>query len=180
MSRVGKKTISIPENVTVEIKDSEVTVKGPKGELTRVFRPEVGIKIEDNSIIVFPKVESKKARGFWGLTRVLLSNMVEGTINGYQKKLQIEGVGYKAEKEGEDLVLRVGFSHPVKFKKPGGIDFSIEKNIITVEGIEKEKVGLIAAKIRKTKPPEPYKGKGIRYEGEIIRRKAGKKAISSS
>ncbi len=180
MSRIGKKPILIPTGVEIKINNNEVIVKGPKGELKRIVRPEVKVEIKENQVIVSPKKETKKTKAFWGLERTLIFNMIEGVTKGYEKKLELQGVGYRAEMQGEDLVLKVGFSHPVLVKKPEGIKFSVDKNIITVAGIDKEKVGQIAAKIRKIRPPEPYKGKGIRYEGEEVRRKVGKKAIGAS
>lgn len=179
MSRIGKKPISIPEDVEVKIEGQKIIVKGPRGELQREVRPEVKIEIKDKEIIVVPVKETKKTKAFWGLTRALIANMIEGVTKGYEKKLEIEGIGYKANLEGDDLILQVGFSHPVKIKQEEGIKFSIEKNIVTVSGINKELVGQIAAKIRAVKPPEPYKGKGIRYLGEYIRRKAGKKVATT-
>jgi large subunit ribosomal protein L6 len=180
MSRVGKKPILIPDNVEVKIEDQKVTISGPKGELQREIRPEIEILKENKKIRVLPKIETKKTKAFWGLTRALINNMIKGVTEGYEKKLQIEGLGYKAALEGENLVLYVGFSHPVKLKIPQNLKLTVEKNIITVSGIDKELVGQFAAKIRATKKPEPYKGKGIRYVGEIIRRKAGKKAVGAT
>lgn len=179
MSRIGKKPIEIPEGVEVEIEDNKVVIKGPKGELNREIRPEIGIEIKEKEIFVSPKIKTKKTKAFWGLTRTLLFNMIEGTTKGYEKKLEIKGVGYKVSLEGEELILNVGFSHQVKIKMPEGINFSVEKNTITVSGIDKEKVGETAAKIRRVKPPEPYKGKGIRYVGEYVRRKVGKKVVTA-
>jgi len=197
MSRIGKKPIEIPENVTVTIEGQKVKISGPKGELQREVRPEIKITIKENKIFLSPqtpsfrkakaKVEKKKAssietqktKAFWGLFRSLLFNMVKGVKEGFEKKLEIRGLGYRAKIEGEELVLRVGFSHSVKIRAPEGINFSIEKNIITVSGIDKEKVYQFAAKIRKVKPPEPYKGKGIRYLGEQVRRKPGKKVVTA-
>ena len=179
MSRVGKKPILIPEGVEGKIEGSTVIVKGPKGELSREIRPEIGVEIKEGQIRIFPKIESKKTKALWGLTRALLANMVEGVKEGYEKKLEIEGIGFRALIEGEDLKLLVGFTHPVEIKAPQGIKFSVEKNVITISGIDKEKVGLVAAKIRKVKPPEPYKGKGIRYQGEIVKRKVGKRAVTA-
>ncbi len=178
MSRIGKKPIQIPDAVEVNIKDKEVSVKGPKGELKRTICPEVEVVKRDKEIIVSIKKETdKKAKSLWGLTRTLIFNMVQGVVEGHEKKLEIQGVGYRANMEGEDLVLLMGYSHPVKIKKPENINFTIEKNIITISGIDKELVGQIAAKIRKVRKPEPYKGKGIRYVGEVVRRKVGKKAV---
>ena len=179
MSRVGKKPILIPEGVEIKTQERKVIVKGPKGELFREIPSEIKIEIKDNQIFVFPQTETKQTKALWGLTRALLANMVEGVIKGFEKKLQIEGLGFKASMAGQDLVLSVGFSHPVYVKSRDGIGFLAEKNIITVSGIDKELVGQIAAKIRKVRPPEPYKGKGIRYVGEVIRRKAGKKSVTT-
>lgn len=179
MSRIGKKTIEIPQAVEVTIENNLVKVKGPKGELERYIRPEIKIEKKNNQITVAPKKETKKTNALWGLSRTLIFNMIEGVAKGYEKKLEIQGIGYKANLEGEDLVLSVGFSHPVRVNKIEGIKFEVEKNIITVSGINKELVGQITAKIRKIKKPEPYKGKGIRYLGEEVRRKAGKKAVSA-
>lgn len=179
MSRVGKKPIEIPGAVEVKIDGPKVIVKGPKGELQREVRPEVRVETKEGKIFVSPVKETKQTKAFWGLTRTLIFNMLKGVTEGYEKKLEIQGVGYRANLEGEDLVLQVGFSHPVKIKKPEGIEFSVEKNIITVFGINKELVGQTTAKIRKIRPPEPYKGKGIRYFGEQVKRKAGKKVVTA-
>jgi len=178
MSRIGKKPIEILKGVDVKVENNTVTVKGPKGELQRDVPLEIKIEIKDNQIFVSPGKETKRSKAFWGLFRSLIFNMVEGVTSGYEKKLEIHGVGYKANLEGEDLILSVGFSHPVKIDKVEGIKFLVEKSIITVSGIDKELVGQIAAKIRKVKKPEPYKGKGIRYLGEEVRRKTGKKAAT--
>lgn len=180
MSRIGKKPIKIPEAVEVKITDSKVNIKGLKGELNLVVRPEIKVEIKDGHIFITPQIETKQTKAFWGLTRALLQNMVKGVTESYEKKLEIEGVGYKANLEGQDLVLNVGFSHPVKIKAPEGIKFAVDKNTITVVGIDKGLVGQIAAKIKKVRPPEPYKGKGIRYEGEQIKRKVGKKAATTA
>lgn len=179
MSRIGKKPILIPENVEIKIDGSRVIIKGPKGELQREIRPEIKVEKKDRKIIVEPKKETKRTAAFWGLTRTLVFNMVKGVTDGYEKKLQIEGMGYKANLEKEDLILQVGYSHSIKIKKQEGISFSVEKNIITVSGSDKELVGQMAAKIRKVRPPEPYKGKGIRYLGEEVRRKVGKKVVGT-
>jgi len=191
MSRIGKKPIEIPKGVEVKIEGDLVKIKGPKGEIFQKIRPEIKIEIKEGKVFVLPRDEisttkgiaarqSKNTKAFWGLTRTLLANHIKGVVEGYEKKLQIEGLGYKAEKEGENLVLRVGFSHPVKVQPPAGINFSVDKNIITVSGINKELVGQIAAKIRKIRPPEPYKGKGIRYEGEVVKLKPGKKVVTTA
>jgi len=179
MSRIGKKPIPIPQGVQVLLEGDFVVVKGPLGELKRKIPEEIGIEIKEGKIIVTPKKETKKTNALWGLTRALLFNMVTGVDKGYEKKLEIQGVGYRANLEDEDLLLNIGFSHPVRIKKPEGIKFSVEKNIISVFGTDKELVGQVAAKIRKIRPPEPYKGKGIRYLGEVVRIKPGKKAVGA-
>ena len=178
MSRIGKKPIEIPESVNVNIDGRKVIIKGPKGELSREVRPEIKVELKDGKIFVIPEIETKRTKAFWGLTRSLLYNMVKGVTEGYEKKLEIRGLGYKAKMEDDDLVLMVGFTHSVIVKIPKGIKTSVEKNIITISGIDKELVGLMAAKTRKVRPPEPYKGKGIRYLGEVVRRKAGKKVAT--
>ena len=179
MSRIGKKPIEIPQGVEVEIKDGKVTVKGPKGELEKEVQPEIKVEKKEGKIFISPQRDTKRTKAFWGLYRALIFNMVKGVTQGYEKKLQIEGIGYKANLEGENLVLHIGFSHPVEIKQPQGINFLIEKNIITISGINKELVGQTAAKIKKVRPPEPYKGKGIRYIGEVVRRKPGKKTTAA-
>lgn len=179
MSRIGKKPILIPSGVEVKIEENKVFVRGPKGELQRQIRSELKIDIKEGKIFITPAKETKKTKAFWGLTRTLIANMIKGVIDGYEKKLEIQGVGYRANLEGENLVLQIGFSHPVKINRPEGINFLIEKNILTVSGIDKELVGQISAKIRKIRPPEPYKGKGIRYFGEQVRRKPGKKVVTT-
>lgn len=179
MSRIGKRPIEIPEGVEVKIDSQKVSVKGPKGELFREVRPEIKIEVKEGKIALSPKMDTKKTKAFWGLEAALLNNMIKGVTGGYEKKLEIQGLGYKASLEGNELSLRVGFTHPVEIKKPEGIDISVEGNIITVSGIDKEKVGQVAAKIRKAKPPEPYKGKGIRYVGEEVRRKVGKRVATT-
>jgi len=179
MSRIGKKPIEIPEGVDVKIEGNEITVKGPKGELKREIRPEVAVELKEKELIFSIKSETKKAKAFWGLTRTLIFNMIEGVTDGHEKRLEIQGVGYKANLEGENLILIVGYSHPVKIEKPEGISFAIEKNIIIISGRDKELVGQTAAKIRKVRKPEPYKGKGIRYVGEYVRKKVGKKAVGT-
>ena len=181
MSRIGKKSIEIPQGVKVEISEKEIKVSGPKGELKQFIHPEIKIEVKDGKIFVAPKTElSKKGRGLWGLYRALVFNMVLGVNKGFEKKLEIEGVGFKANIEGDNLVLNLGFTNPVKIKKIDGVNFLVEKNVITVSGANKERVGHIAALIRKQKKAEPYKGKGIKYQGEKIRRKEGKKVVASS
>lgn len=180
MSRVGKKPILIPDNVEVKTEGQKVIIKGPKGEFSRQIRPEIEIGIEDRKIVVKPRQDTKQTKAFWGLTRALLANMIKGVIEGYEKKLEIEGVGYRASLEGDQLVLAIGFSHPVRIETPEGIKFFVEKNVIIVSGIDKELVGQTAARIRSVRPPEPYKGKGIRYSGEKIKRKLGKRAAGTA
>ena len=181
MSRIGKKPIEIPQGVTAEISDKEIKVSGPKGQLKQFIHHEIKVESKDGKILVFPKTElSKKGRGLWGLYRALIANMVTGVSTGFEKKLEIEGVGFKANVDGNFLVLNLGFTNPVKIEKIEGINFLVEKNVITVSGPDKERVGHIAALIRKQKKAEPYKGKGIKYQGERIRRKEGKKVVASS
>ena len=164
----------------VKIEDNLVVIKGPKGELSQRVRPEIKIEMKEGKIFVSPKLETKKTKAFWGLTRTLLSNNIKGVVEGYEKKLEIQGLGYKAEMEGENLILRVGFSNFIKFEPPKGIKLAVDKNIIIVSGVSKELVGQVAAKIRKIKPPEPYKGKGIRYLGEVVKIKPGKKVVTAA
>ena len=179
MSRIGKKPIEVPAGVLVRIEGQRVSVQGPKGELSRDFRPEVSLEQRENNVIVGLRSDSKLGRSLWGLTRTLVSNMIQGVKEGYEKRLEIEGVGYRAELQGDTLTLSLGFSHPVKMKTPEHITVALDKNTIVITGIDKEQVGQFAAKIRKVRPPEPYKGKGVRYQGEVIRRKLGKKAATS-
>ena len=180
MSRIGKKLINIPQGVTVTIDGQDVKVTGPKGELKTTIHRIIAVEVKDGNLFVTPKKDlSKKEKGLWGLYRALVSNMIEGTNKGFEKKLEIEGIGYKAAVQGDSLVLNVGFINPVTIKKPEGISFTVEKNLITVLGIDKGKVGQIAAEIRAVKKAEPYKGKGIKYQGEKIRRKEGKKVVAS-
>ncbi|MFA5355433.1 MAG: 50S ribosomal protein L6 [Candidatus Paceibacterota bacterium] len=179
MSRIGRKEIIIPQGVEVKIEGLKLTAKGQKGELTRTFRPEVKIEMKDNVIATSIKTEEKLDKSLWGLTRMLIFNMVEGVSKGFEKKLEIQGVGFRAEVAGKSLNMNLGFSHPVNMEIPEGIQVSVEKNIITVSGTDKELVGQFSANIRKKREPEPYKGKGIRYVGEIIRRKVGKKVAAT-
>ncbi len=177
MSRIGKQPIPVPAGVDVKIDGSTVTVKGPKGELTRTFSDIITIKQEDGVIIVERPDDSREARSLHGLTRTLIANMVTGVSEGYVKNLEIVGVGYRAALKGKDLELALGFSHPVIVSPEPGITFEVPApNKITVSGIDKQRVGQVAADIRKWRKPEPYKGKGIRYEGEYVRRKLGKAA----
>lgn len=179
MSRIGKKPINIPTGVDVKIEGQKVSTKGPKGELQREFLSDVLIKQEGSDLFVEQANNTKQGKAVHGLSRALLFNMVQGVSEGYEKKLEIVGVGFRALVEGQNLVLHVGFSHPVNIPAPQGIDFKVEKNVIIVSGFDKEVVSQVAANIRKVKKPEPYKGKGIRYQGEYIIRKVGKKAASS-
>ncbi|MFH1451073.1 MAG: 50S ribosomal protein L6 [bacterium] len=179
MSRIGKKPITIPAGVEVKIDGNEVTVSGPKGVLTYCVRPEIKVEIIDQNVVLSPQKESKQTKAFWGLSRALIANMMNGVVKEYEKRLQIEGIGYRAAVEGRDLVLQVGFSHPVKMALPEEITVSVNKNIIIVSGIDKGKVTHFAAKVKRVRPPEPYKGKGIRYEGEVIRKKLGKRAVTT-
>ena len=176
MSRIGRAPIAIPAGVTVTIAaGNNVTVKGPKGTLTSTFLPVVAITEENGAIVVTRASEEKEIRAIHGLTRALIANMVEGVTNGYSKRLEIVGVGYRAEKQGKKLVLNLGYSHPVFFEEGNGITFEVpDSNTIVVSGIDKQVVGQVAAQIREKRPPEPYLGKGIKYAGEQIRRKAGK------
>jgi len=160
----------------VKIDEINILIKGPKGELKVQVRPEIEANIQDNQIKLNIKEQSKNSNAYWGLSRALVANAVHGVSEGYKKELEIQGVGYRARVEGNGLVLEMGFSHPVELKTPEGIEFAIEKNIIIVSGIDKQLVGEMAAQIRAVRPPEPYKGKGIRYVGEIVLRKAGKRA----
>lgn len=178
MSRIGKKPIIITEGVKVVVTDGKILVEGPKGKLERSLHPFIVVEVKEGNILVSPRRNEKKAGALWGLTRTLIANMIEGVAKGYEKKLELEGVGYRANLEGDTLNLQVGFSHPVKIVSPEGIKFSVEKNVITVSGIDKELVGRVAANLRKVRPPEPYKGKGIRYQGEVVKIKAGKKAVA--
>lgn len=175
MSRIGKLPIAVPSGVQVEIQGTQIKVFGKKGSLERNIRPEIEIQQEESAIICTPKGTSKKVLAFWGMTRSLLSNMVIGVDQGFSKKLMVEGVGYRANVNGDTLTLNVGYSSAVDFKLPAGITATVDKdNSITLEGIDKELVGLVAAQIRSVRKPEPYKGKGIRYFDEHIVRKVGK------
>ena len=177
MSRIGKMPVVIPAGVTVEIaEDNTVTVKGPKGELTRKMVPAMQISIEGNEVIVKRPNDLKQNKSYHGLTRTLIHNMVVGVSEGYKKVLEINGVGYRAQKSGNKLQLFLGYSHPIEMTDPEGIESAVEGNTITVSGINKEKVGQYAAEIREKRRPEPYKGKGIKYKEEVIRRKVGKTA----
>ena len=174
MSRIGNQPIAIPADVTVDITGSVVTVKGPKGTLTREFDSAMDMAIEEQNIVVKRPNDLKRNKSLHGLTRTLISNMVEGTMNGFKKELELNGVGYRAQKQGNKLVLSLGYSHPVEMEDPEGVASAVDGNKITITGISKEKVGQYAAEIRAKRTPEPYKGKGIKYIDEVIRRKEGK------
>ena len=175
MSRIGRMPIAIPAGVTVEIaENNKVTVKGPKGTLERVLPAEMDIKQEGSEIVVSRPNDLKKMKSLHGLTRTLIHNMIIGVTEGYEKKLEVNGVGYRAAKQGKKLTLNLGYSHPVEMEDPEGIETKVDGNKIIVSGISKEKVGQFAAEIRDKRRPEPYKGKGIKYDTEVIRRKVGK------
>ncbi|GAA5417673.1 50S ribosomal protein L6 [Paraliobacillus ryukyuensis] len=177
MSRIGFKILEIPEGVEIKNDNNKVTVKGPKGELTRQLNEEMTIKIEDNVLTVERPSESKKHRALHGTTRSLIGNMVEGVYKGYEKALEIQGVGYRAQKQGDKVIINAGYSHPVELERQEGIEIEVPSNTrVVVKGIDKQLVGAVAANIRAIRPPEPYKGKGIRYENEKVRRKEGKTA----
>ncbi len=179
MSRVGKKPITIPSGVKVRIDENEICVSGPRGELKREIHPSLKVKTSENEIVILRSSDSKFHKSLHGLSRALIANMVDGVTAGYSKALAIQGIGYKAELMGKKLNLSLGFSHPILFSPPEGIEIVLNgPGKITVSGIDKELVGLVAAKIRSFRPPEPYKGKGIRYEGEFVRKKAGKAAAT--
>ena len=175
MSRIGRMSIAIPAGVTVDIaENNQVTVKGPKGTLSRVLPAEMDVKLEGEEIHVTRPNDLKKMKSLHGLTRTLINNMVIGVTEGYTKVLEVNGVGYRAAKQGKKLVLNLGYSHPVEIEDPEGLESKVDGNTITVSGIDKEKVGQYAAEIREKRAPEPYKGKGIKYADEVIRRKVGK------
>ena len=181
MSRIGKKPVSLPKGVTAAVQDRTVSVKGPKGELVRTFHSDLSLAIEDGTEVVKRPSEEHRHKALHGLTRTLVANMVDGVTKGFSKTLEIQGVGYKAEPKPFGVQLVVGFSHPVPYHAPEGIKISVEGNVVVkIEGINKELVGQVAAELRNVRPPEPYKGKGIRYRGEQVRRKAGKTAQAAS
>jgi large subunit ribosomal protein L6 len=175
MSRIGKKPVAVPKGVSVDLQGSTVAVKGPRGELRRSLHPEMKLALSDGVFTVERPSEDKRHKALHGLTRTLVQNMVEGVSKGFSKTLEIQGVGYKAEAKPYGVNLIVGYSHPVKYEAPKGIKISVENNtVVKIEGADKEVVGQVAAELRSVRPPEPYKGKGIRYQGEQVRRKAGK------
>lgn len=177
MSRIGNKPIAIPAGVEVKIDGCEVTVKGPKAELKNTFNPDISIKIENNEVVVTRPSDAKEHRSLHGLTRTLVANMIEGVTNGFKKELEVNGVGYRVAKQGKDLVMNLGFSHQVVMSEVPGITIEVPNpNSIIISGPDKQQVGQFAAEVRIKRPPEPYKGKGIRYVGEYVRRKEGKAA----
>ena len=176
MSRIGKKVIAIPSGVTVTLDGQTVTVKGPKGQLAWTVSDEIEVKQEGAEITFAPRSDTQRARGMWGLSRTLVANMVEGVTKGYEQTLELVGVGYRAAMKGQALSMQLGFSHDVDIPPPAGISFAVPKQTeVRVSGIDKQLVGEVAARIRRIRPPEPYKGKGVRYAGEKVRRKEGKK-----
>lgn len=177
MSKIGKQPIAVPEGVSIKIDQNKVIVAGPKGELNFKVRPEMKVVMEKGQILVSPKNKSRMAKALHGLTRTLISNMIVGVTQGFEKTLELQGVGYRVALEAKSLNLSLGFSHPVVFDPPAGISFSLEgNNLIKIMGIDKQLVGQTAAQIRDIKPPDAYKGKGIRYQGEVIKLKPGKAA----
>ena len=176
MSRIGKKPVSIPSGVEFNENDGVITVKGSKGQLQKDLHPAVTVALADNEVTVSPANETKLSQALWGTFASHIANMVEGVTNGFQKQLIIEGVGYRAEVQGQTLTMQLGYSHPIILQIPEGLTVTVEKNTLTVAGIDKEAIGQFAADIRSYRTPEPYKGKGIRYSDEVIRRKEGKKS----
>ncbi|MBI2756126.1 MAG: 50S ribosomal protein L6 [Chloroflexi bacterium] len=174
MSRIGKQPITVPSSVTLDVAGDEVRVKGPKGELSRRIPPAITLRRESDTVFVERATDSNTDRSLHGLTRTLVANMVTGVSEGFTRRLEINGVGYRAATNGTMLTLQVGFSHPVIYPAPAGVTFAVQGNALTISGSNKEQVGEIAAQIRRVRPPEPYKGKGIKYAEEVIRRKAGK------
>jgi large subunit ribosomal protein L6 len=175
MSRIGRKPVAVPAGVTVSLNGQTLSVKGPKGELSRTFHPEMTLAVAGGQVTVTRPSDEQKHRALHGLSRTLVQNMVDGVSKGFLKILEIQGVGYKAETKPFGLQLALGFSHAVQYKAPAGIKFTVDNNtVVKIEGADKEKVGQVAAEIRSLRKPEPYKGKGVRYQGEVVRRKAGK------
>ena len=177
MSRIGKLPVSIPEGVEIKITEKNIICKGPKGELTLDSNPNVKIEQKNSEIVV--SLKNKDDKAIWGTYRQLIANLIEGVTKGFEKKLEVVGVGYKVQAQGKKLVITIGYTNPVEVEAPEGIEFKVEKNIITISGIDKQLVGQTAAEIRKVRTPEPYKGKGIRYIDEHVRKKEGKKAVAS-
>lgn len=183
MSKIGKRTIQIPEKVEVNLNGHSISVKGPRGELKRQIPENLEIKFTDKSVSISPNSaadsEDKDVKAVWGLTRALVQNMIKGVTDGFEKVLEFQGVGYKANIKGNELELNIGYSHPIIVKAKPGIEFKVDKNTIRISGIDNELVGKVAAEIRSQREPEPYKGSGIKYQGEVIKRKAGKKAVAT-
>lgn len=177
MSRIGKKVITLPQNTEIKLSDGSVSVKGPLGELSKTLHPLIDVKVADKEVTVHPKEESIEANALWGTFASHIDNMVSGVNKPFEKKLILEGIGFKSDVQGDKIVLALGFSHPVEVKIPEGLKVTAEKNLITISGSDKELVGQFAANMRSLKKPEPYKGKGFRYEDEVIRRKQGKKSV---
>ena len=177
MSRVGRMPIPIPDGVKIAIEDRHVTVEGPKGKLEHHAPPRIDVVVESGKVIVTRAGDARQSRSLHGLTRALVANMVHGVSTGFEKKLEIQGVGYRAAMQDKAINFQLGYSHPILFEPPAGIELAVERNIVTVSGIDKQAVGQVAAQIRALRKPEPYKGKGIRYVGEYVRRKAGKAGI---
>jgi len=180
MSKIGQLPIQIPNGVIIDVSGKTVNVSGPKGKLSIVINDLVGLKQEEGNLLVSVTKETKFAKSIWGTTRKLISNMVKGVTEGWSKQLELIGTGYRAEVQGNILVLTVGYSHPIKIEAPEGVGFKVEKGIITVEGLDRQIIGQISANIRSSRPPEPYKGKGVKYVDEVIRRKAGKAAKTAA
>ena len=181
MSRIGKQPVALPEKVTVEVDGTRVQVQGPNGQVTQKFDPDMEIEVVDGEVVVRRPTDRPRHRALHGLTRSLIANMVEGVTEGYQRSLEIQGVGYRASKKGKDVELNLGFSHPVVYEVPEGIEIEVENpTLLHVRGSDKQLVGEVAAELRGIRPPEPYKGKGVRYVGEQVRRKAGKAAVGGA
>jgi large subunit ribosomal protein L6 len=179
MSKIGKQLVTIPEGVDVKVSGQKISIKGPKGSLDFDFHDDIEVKSSGKEVRVTAKRKTKQAWALWGLTRMLIANMIQGVTKGFEKQLELQGVGYRMSIQGKKLNLALGFSHPVEVEIPEELEAKIEKNILTISGIDKQKVGQMAASIRALKEVEPYKGKGFRYVGEVVRRKAGKKAVGA-
>lgn len=178
MSRIGKQQINIPEKTEVRFSNGIFVAKGPIGEISRAFKPDISIKIEDGQVILKPVKKTNETNMLWGTYASHIANMIKGVNEPFVKKLIVEGIGYRINKQGNDIVLNVGFSHPIKIEIPEGVSVEVEKNIIIISSPDKEKTGQFSAKVRAIKKTEPYKGKGIRYEDEVVRRKQGKRAVT--
>jgi len=179
MSRIGKKTVAIPEGVEIKVSGQNISVKGPKGSINFDFHHDIEVKYSGNEIQVTAKRQTKQSWALWGLTRMLIANMIQGVTKGFEKQLELQGVGFRMAVQGKKINMALGFSHPVEIDIPEGLEAKIEKNILTISGIDKQKVGQFSASIRARKKVEPYKGKGFRYVGEVVRKKAGKKAVGA-